>query len=247
MIKTKLPGAALLTIFFLTIAVCAQRKTQIDTQNFSNQTLRIKREFVLKAQAENNESKNEANPFAREKSAEKTPAENNSVRRQTYVRPSKEARFKRYASDAFGVPALIGATFGATINQIDNNPPEWRKTVGGFSKRFASSYGTNVVRNTVSYGLSEAFKLDNRFERSGQKNFGKRLKHVFVSSYTTRKRNGRRVPDFPYVTGTYTASIIANEAWYPKRYSYKDGLRDGTISLGVRFGINLLREFIFPK
>jgi len=49
------------------------------------------------------------------------------------------------------------------------------------------------------------------------------------------------------VTGTYTAAIIANEAWYPKRYNYQDGLRDGTISLGVRFGVNLLREFVFPK
>lgn len=246
MIKTKLPGAALLAAFFLTTAVCAQQKTETAAKNFSTEPLTIKREFTLKTGAAKNQSKSRANLFVGRKSA-KARAESNSAGRQTYVRPTKKERFKRFASDAFGVPALIGATFGATINQIGNNPPEWRKTVGGFSKRFASSYGTNVVRNTVSYGLSEAFKLDNRFERSGQKNFGKRLKHVFVSSYTTRTRNGRRIPDFPYVTGTYTASIIANEAWYPKRYSYKDGLRDGTISLGVRFGVNLLREFIFPK
>jgi hypothetical protein len=168
-------------------------------------------------------------------------------RQQTYVRPTKEERFKRYASDAFGVSALIGSTFGATINQIGNDPPEWKKTAGGFGKRFASSYGTNAIRNTVSYGLSETFKLDNRFEKSGQKNIGKRLKHVFLGSYTTRTRNGKRIPDFPFVTGTYTASVIANEVWFPNRFGYKDGLRDGTISLGVRFGVNLLREFIFPK
>jgi len=29
--------------------------------------------------------------------------------------------------------------------------------------------------------------------------------------------------------------------------NYQDGLRDGTISPGARFGINLLREFVFPK
>ncbi len=103
------------------------------------------------------------------------------------------------------------------------------------------------IRNTVSYGLSETFKLDNRFEKSGQKNVGKRLKHVFLGSYTTRTKTGRRIPDFPYVAGTYTASIFANEVWYPNRFSYQDGIRDGTISLGVRFGINLLREFVFPK
>ena len=168
-------------------------------------------------------------------------------RQQIYVRPTKEERRKRYLSDAFGVPALIGSTFGAAINQISNDPPEWKKTAGGFGRRFASSYGTNAIRNTVSYGLSEAFKLDNRFEKSGEKKIGKRLKHVFLGSYTTRTQTGKRIPDFPFITGTYTASIIANEVWFPNRFGYKDGLRDGTISLGVRFGVNLLREFIFPK
>lgn len=174
-------------------------------------------------------------------------AEKAAVRQTAYVRPTKEARFRRYASDAFGVPALIGATFGAAFSQIGNNPPEWGKNIGGFGKRYASSYGTNAIRNTVSYGLSEAFKLDNRFEKSGATNLGKRLKHVFLGSYTTRTRTGRRIPDFPSVTGTYAASIIANETWYPNRFSYKDGIRDGTISLGVRFGVNLLREFVFSK
>lgn len=166
---------------------------------------------------------------------------------QNYVRPTKQQRFRRYASDAFGVPALIGSTFGAGIAQIANNPPEWNRTIGGFGKRVASNYATNAIRNTISYGLSETFKLDNRFEKSGQKNFGKRLKHVFLGSYTTRTKTGKRIPDFPHFVGTYSASVIANETWMPSRFSYKDGLRDGTISLGVRFGVNLLREFIFPK
>lgn len=170
-----------------------------------------------------------------------------STKQQTYVRPTKEERVKRYASDAFGVPALIGATFGATFAQIGNDPPEWEKNIGGFGKRFASSYATNAIRNTISFGISEAFKLDNRFEKSGEKKLGKRLKHVFIASYTTRTKTGKRILDFPQFIGTYSASIIANEAWYPKRYGYRDGLRDGTISLGVRFGVNLLREFVFRK
>lgn len=175
--------------------------------------------------------------------------ENNAAvpRQQTYVRPTKEQRLKRYLSDAFGVPALIGSAFGATLNQIGNDPPEWRRTATGFGKRFASSYGTNAIRNSISFGIGETFKLENRFERSGQKDFGKRLKHVFLGSYTTRTKTGKRIPDFPHFIGTYSAAVIANETWMPDRFSYKDGLRDGTVSLGIRFGVNLLREFIFPK
>ena len=33
-------------------------------------------------------------------------------------------------------------------------------------------------------------------------------------------------------------------AWYPERYSYKDGLRSGTKNLLTGFGINLVREFV---
>lgn len=162
-----------------------------------------------------------------------------------YVRPTKEQRVKRYFSDAFGVPAVIGSAFGAGIGQIGNDPPEWKRTIGGYGKRFASSYGTNALRNTISFGINEAFGLDNRFERSGQKAIGKRVKHVLLSSYTTRRKNGDRLPDFPYFVGTYSANVIANEAWMPDRFSYKDGLRDGTYSLFTRLGVNLLREFFF--
>lgn len=183
----------------------------------------------------------------KDENAESTPETAPAPVPQTtpYVRPTKEQRVKRYVSDAFGVPAVIGSAFGAGFSQIGNNPPEWHRTIGGYGKRFANSYGTNALRNTISFGLNEAFKLDNRFEKSGQKPIGKRLKHVFIFSYTTRRKNGDRLPDFPYAIGTYSASIIANEAWMPDRFNYKDGLRDGTYSIVTRLGVNLLREFFF--
>ena len=231
--KLKFSPALLCAVLFLTVAAHAQIKTESAPQPVGIELPQPKREFkpILKSGEATSE----------------TDATKTQTRQQTYVRPSKDERLKRYFSEAFGVPAVIGATFGATVNQITNSPPEWERNIGGFGKRFASSYGTNVIRNSISFGISEAFKLDNRYERMGGKNIGKRIKHAFLGSYTTRTRNGKRIPDFPYVTGTYAAAIIANEAWYPKRYSYQDGLRDGTITLGVRFGVNLLREFVFPK
>lgn len=232
--------------FLMAAAVCLMTFSFVQAQNV-DQTAETREEKYAAVSAENLKKQIIPNAFDEKSSkAEETesPLPQTS---QTYVRPTREKRFKRYASDAFGVPALIGSTFGAGIAQIANNPPEWNRTIGGFGKRVASNYATNAIRNTISYGLSEAFKLDNRFEKSGQKSFGKRLKHVFLGSYTTRTKTGKRIPDFPHFVGTYSASVIANETWMPNRFSYKDGLRDSTISLGVRFGVNLLREFIFPK
>lgn len=232
--------------FLMAAAVCLMIFSSAKAQNFG-QTTAIKEEKYAAISAKRLQKQIIPNAFD-EKSSKIEENENPLPQTsQTYVRPTKQQRFKRYASDAFGVPAVIGSAFGAGIGQIANNPPEWNRTIGGYGKRFASSYATNAIRNTISYGLSETFRLDNRFEKSGQKNFGKRLKHVFLGSYTTRTKTGKRIPDFPHFVGTYGASVIANEVWMPDRFSYKDGLRDGTISLGVRFGVNLLREFVFPR
>ena len=237
--KFKFSPALLCAVLFLTVATHAQIKTESPPPSGAIELPKPKREFkpILKPGVVTSETE----------AASETEAPKTQTSQQTYVRPTKDERLKRYFSEAFGVPAVIGATFGATVNQITNSPPEWERNIGGFGKRFASSYGTNVIRNSISFGISEAFKLDNRYERMGGKNIGKRIKHAFLGSYTTRTRNGKRIPDFPYVTGTYAAAIIANEAWYPNRYNYQDGLRDGTVTLGARFGITLLREFVFPK
>ncbi len=242
--KVKLTKQFITYFSMLFLSAIAANAQQLNKADVSLETLKVKKEFSIKSQKQL--ATGEKRLLDVGFNTKRFPV-NGPASQTNYVRPTKKERFDRYASDAFGVPALIGATFGATVSQIGNNPPEWKKTAGGFGRRFASSYGTNAIRNTVSYGISEAFKLDNRFERSGEKDFGKRLKHAFLGSYTTRTKNGNRVPDFPYVIGTYSASVIANETWYPKRFSYQDGLRDGTISLGVRFGVNLLREFVFPK
>lgn len=232
--------------FLMSAAACLMIFSSAQAQD-SGQTAAAREEKYAAVSAEKLGKRILPNAFD-EKSSENEENENPLPQTpQTYVRPTKEQRFKRYASDSFGIPAVIGSAFGAGIGQIADNPPEWNRTTGGYGKRFASSYATNVIRNTISYGLSETFRLDNRFEKSGRKSFGKRLRHVFLGSYTTRAKTGKRIPDFPHFAGTYGASVIANETWMPARFNYKDGLRDGTISLGVRFGVNLLREFIFPE
>lgn len=231
-----------IAILFLTVAANAQTKIESPP---------------LAANVAPSEISGEASAAVEKKDARAATADTVSVgetsvvnsrsKQQTYVRPSKDARVKRFASEAFGVPSLVGAGIGATIRQIGDTPPEWENNVKGFGRRFASGYATNAIRQTVSFGLSEAFKLDNKYERMRGKNIGKRIKHAFLGSYTTRTPSGKRVPDFPFVAGTYAANVIANEAWFPNRYGYKDGLRDATIALAARFGVTLLREFFFSK
>jgi hypothetical protein len=162
-----------------------------------------------------------------------------------YVFPDREKRFKRYVKNMAGPFALLRVAASAGINQWNDNPKEWGQGAEGYGKRFASNLGGNVIRQSVTYGLSEAFRLDTGFERSKRKGFWPRLSDALVQSVTSRTKTGKRVISAPIFAGAYAGAIIPTVTWYPDRYSYKDGLREGTYSLASGFAINVIREFIF--
>lgn len=165
----------------------------------------------------------------------------------TYVRPNADKRFKRYVNGVVGPAALARSAATAGVSTAAGNPEEWGKNWSGFGRRFASNLGRGAIRGTTVYALDEALKLDSAFYRSRKKDFGSRFGNAVLSTVTARRPDGRRVVGVPRLVGTYAASVIAYEAWYPKRYGYRDGLRSGTISLGFNAAFNLFREFVWKK
>ena len=161
-----------------------------------------------------------------------------------YARPTKRVRFRRYVSGTIGPFALLGAGFGAAIDQWNNAPKEWRQGAKGYGRRFASNFGQQAISNTVTYGLSEALRVDSSFYRSQRHGLSQRARDALLQNVTSRKANGRRVLSIPILAGFYAGGIIPATVWYPSRYNFKDGLRFGTISLAAGFGVNLAREFI---
>ena len=164
---------------------------------------------------------------------------------KTYVFPTPSARFKRYTKSMVGPFSLLYTGFGAALNQWRDEPDEWEQGMSGYGKRFASGFGRNAIQQTVTYGLDMGLKLDTGFRKSEHKEFGPRLKDALLANITSRTHSGKRVISVPRLAGVYTGSIIAAETWYPARYNYKDGLRNGTGTLLTGFGINLIREFLF--
>ncbi len=204
-----------------------------------------------KAQTENLSAKNDY--FVPPKqSSEKSVLASNEVQpaqtqTPTYTRPTAEKRFKRYVNNTIGPFTLLGIAASAGIQTAANEPEEWGKKAEGFGRRVASNFGRTVIRETAIYGLDEALKLDSHFYRSQKRDAGSRIKNALLSTVTARKSNGKRTIGVPRLVGTYAANVIAAETWFPKRYNYKDGLRSGTISLGINAAFNLFKEFIFKK
>lgn len=161
-----------------------------------------------------------------------------------YVFPTADERFKRYVKNTVGPMRLLRTGAAAGIQQWRDSPEEWGQGMKGYGKRFASGMGRNAIQQTVTYGLDSAFQLDTGFKRSKREGFGPRLKDALLQNVTSRTRSGKRVISAPRFVGVYTGSIIASETWYPERYSYKDGLRQGTTTLLMGFGFNVVREFL---
>ena len=161
-----------------------------------------------------------------------------------YVFPTRKERFDRYVKSMFGPSALIRSAISAGINQWKDSPEEWEQGMSGYGKRLASTFGRRAIQQTVIYGLDSALGWDTGFRRSPSKEFGARLKHALLENITSRTKSGKRVISVPRIAGAYTSGVISREAWYPERYTWKDGLRSGTNSLMMGFIYNLVREFV---
>ena len=161
-----------------------------------------------------------------------------------YVFPTAEERFKRYVKDTVGPMRLLRTGASAGIQQWRDSPEEWGQGAKGYGRRFASGMGRNAIQQTVTYGLDSALGQDTGFKRSKREGFFPRLKDALAENVTSRTKSGNRVISAPRLVGIYTGSIVASETWYPERYSYKDGLRQGTTTLVMGFGINVVREFL---
>ena len=167
--------------------------------------------------------------------------------KQSYQRPEKKKRFRTYIKNMVGPSAFAGPFLSASYNQIRKNPEEWERNSRGFAKRFGNSVGRNVINQTVIYSLDEALKVDSAYYPSRKKDLKSKIKNAVVSTFTARNEQGKRVLGIPRIAGAYTSAIIANEVWMPNRFSYKDGFRDGSLSLGMKVLINIAKEVISRK
>ena len=163
-----------------------------------------------------------------------------------FKRLDADKRFKRYVNSMFGPFSLARAVAAAGLSTATNSPEEWGPHWDGFGKRFASNMGRSIMKNTMIYGLDEAFKYDSYFHRSQKRDTSSRIFNAVISPVTARNETGKRVFGFPRVFSTYATSVIVAETWYPGR-TWKDGLRNGTTTLGINAGFNLIKEFIWKK
>jgi hypothetical protein len=150
-----------------------------------------------------------------------------------------------FAFDAFGPYALLESVAAGGYQQEAKAPPEWGSGWSGYGERVGSNFGIDLVTTTTRYGMAEVLREDAAYYRCGCRGFFPRLSHALISTLIARRgKDGHTVFSLPGLVAPY-AGTMAELAWYPSRYSVKDGFRDGNYNLAIQAAGNLAMEFIY--
>jgi|SRR5271170_2871713 len=152
-------------------------------------------------------------------------------------------RFDLYASYTFSPYAALFAGIGGAIDQGINSPKEWGQGWGAYGKRVASSYGSALVGNTITYATSAAFRDDNRYVRSHKDSFGGRLGSVLISPYLAHNDGGgTRFSTSSFLGGVGQSSIPL--LWSPPSWQGWNNVGvNYAVWYGYTAGLNFVREF----
>ena len=162
-----------------------------------------------------------------------------------YSFPSADQRFKQYLTRSFGPRAFLRPALQGALDQRRNEPEEWKQGASGYAKRYASWFVQNAISETTRYGLSEAFRVEQKFHKCECTGFLPRLGHAVKESFVARTPRGREIPSVPSFVAPYAGSMVAVYTWYPGARQWKDSVRTGTLTLGLQPLGSIFREF-FP-
>jgi hypothetical protein len=163
---------------------------------------------------------------------------------QSYQPLTGPERWHRWVNEDGAGGAIHVQSLGtAAYLQMIPAPVEWNRSWGGFARRVGSSYGGNLIQNSVHEGLATMEGTDPRYFACACKGFMRRSTHVVVMSVLTYTHGGHLTLDIPQIAGIY-GSTMTQELWMPKHYSpLVQGVQEGHIVASFTGAEHFIQEF----
>jgi hypothetical protein len=147
--------------------------------------------------------------------------------RGSYLKPSSHLR----------------ATFVASIDHLQNDPPQWDNDIHGLRRRFVDRSARFLVRDTIEAGWAGAIGHEVRYIPCNCEGAGRRLWHVFAGGFRTYNREGEWRPHYSRFGSVFGAEYI-RYTWRPHRDRDASEVATGAlVQLGVGATGRLIREF----
>jgi|SRR5579859_6471444 len=167
----------------------------------------------------------------------------NTLPDQSTVAPlSTRKKFNLAAADSFGQTAFGLAGIYSGIGQLDHQYPEFGQGAAGFTKRYATAYGDQVIGNYMVEAIFPAMlQQDPRYYRMAHGGFFNRVAYAVSRILITRSDSGDTQFNYSQVAGTAAGAAIAN-LYYPDR-TFSSTMQRFGIQFGSGGVFNVLKEY----
>jgi hypothetical protein len=162
----------------------------------------------------------------------------------TYKPLDGHERWQRWVSEDGRSPAIhVESLATATYLQTIPDPSAWSRTSGGYARRLGSSYGSNLIQNTVHESMAAAEGTDPRYFACACTGFFHRSGHALKMTFITYNRSGHETLDIPQISGAYSSSMI-EATWWPHHYTaLTQGVQTGHLEVGFIGAEHVVQEF----
>jgi len=150
---------------------------------------------------------------------------------------------QRYLWSTLGENGALRAVAFGSYDQVRRRPQAWSQDGDGLMKRVGASYGKSVVSDATKYSVSRVLHQDPAFVRCTCSSVARRLWHGMAGPFEARNESGATVLSPATLAGVVAGQLVAAAAWYPGPNGAGDIGRRVGMSLLLKVGMDLFREF----
>jgi hypothetical protein len=145
--------------------------------------------------------------------------------------------------DSFDWPVYPTAALFATLYQLEDQNPSFGQGMKGYSQRFGTAYGDQMIGNMMTEGFLPALlHEDPRYFRVGEGSKKGRAWYALTRIFVTRTDSGGKNFNFSEWGGNSVATAISN-LYYPDTRNVSDNVQKLLIACGTDAFSNVLKEF----
>ncbi|HVB98363.1 MAG TPA: hypothetical protein VNJ12_03400 [Candidatus Dormibacteraeota bacterium] len=153
-------------------------------------------------------------------------------------------RFNWFVKSTVGPTSLFlsgpaSAAWGTMLNSPKEYGPHWE----GFAARYGMRLTGISTGNAMEAALGAIWKEDPRYFRSQNRNFGARVWHVFATTFTAPRPDGRFHPAYARYAGNLFNNFLSNTWRVPSESDADDAALRCVWGVLGRMAGNALKEF----
>lgn len=137
----------------------------------------------------------------------------------------------------------LRAAFAASIDHLQNDPPQWDNNLHGYRRRFYDRSARFLVRDTLEAGWAAAIGHEVRYIPCNCDGAGRRVWHAFLGGFRTYNRNGEWRPNYARIGAVFGSEYI-RYTWRPPADRDASEVATGALmQLTIGVSSRIFREF----